>query len=171
MTQPHTTTTGGQPLEASALETPPIHIPNGKGGAFKTELVLIRSKERTEKILWWHEDDPRPEPHNHPWDFHSEIISGGYTETRYILLDNATVEAETITYRQGDINELPTDVYHVVTDVQPNTTTRLTCGRASEGNEWGYIDIATGVHTSARDPKFKMADFLDRLREINPHMR
>lgn len=61
------TTTCGQPLLSTQFETPPIHIPDGHGGAFKTELVVLRTPGRTVKLLWWHADDPRPEPHNHPW--------------------------------------------------------------------------------------------------------
>ena len=165
-----TTTTGGQPLLAATLTTPPIHIPDGKGGAYKTELAVERSPEKTVKILWWHADDPRPEPHNHPWPFKSEILSGGYSETRY-WVEDGKVMVEEKTYRAGDINDMPVNVFHVVHDVQPKTVTRLTCGAAALNNEWGYIDKETGAYTSARDPQFADNQFIDKLREINPHMR
>lgn len=78
-----TTIVAKNPLQAEHLMTPPLHIPDGKGEAFKTELVLERSEERTVKIQWWYADDPRKDPHNHPWSFQSEILSGGYTEDRW----------------------------------------------------------------------------------------
>jgi len=175
------TTTGGQPLQSAQLESPPIHIPDGKGGAYKTELAIERTPDKTVKILWWHSDDPRPEPHNHPWPFKSEILSGGYSETRYWVEETAeethfphagrVVKTETKTYRAGDINDMPANVFHVVHDVQPKTVTRLTCGKAAPNNEWGYLDTQTGVYISARDPKFADNEFLDKLRAINPHMR
>lgn len=165
-----TTTTGGQPLIAAQLVTPPIHIPNGKGGAYKTELAVERSPEKTIKILWWHEDDPRPEPHNHPWPFKSDILSGGYSEHRY-WVQNGQVVSEIKTYRAGDVNDMPANVFHVVYDVQPQTVTRLTCGAAAPDNEWGYLDVETGAYTSARDPKFADNSFIEKLRAINPHMR
>lgn len=165
-----TTTTGGQALVSAQLEAPPIHIPDGKGGAYKTELAIERTPDRTVKILWWHADDPRPEPHNHPWPFRSEILSGGYSETRY-WVESGVVKTEQKTYRKGDFNDMPDHVFHVVHDVQPKTVTRLTCGKAAPNNEWGYIDTTTGQYTSARDPKFADNEFIDKLRAINPHMR
>lgn len=159
-------TTGGFALTNDMLESPPSHIPNDNGGAYKTELALLRSPERTEKIIWWHEDDPREIPHNHPWDFESTILCGGYTEHRWWLEDGKVVKDTTI-YRQGDVNIVPKNVYHVVVDVLPNTTTKLICGKANEGNSWGYLDLETLEHREAeKDPKF-----FDKLCAINPHMR
>ena len=168
MTETRTTTTGGLALTAAKLVTPPIHIPNETGGSYKTELVLERDpKKGTVKILWWHEDDPRPEPHNHPWDFTSDILGGGYTELRYWIGPGNVVLRETKTYRVGDRNVLPRTIYHVVTNVLPGTVTRLICGEATPGNKWGYLNIETGVHTEAEaDP-----GFIDKLRALNPHLR
>jgi len=163
------TTSLGFALTADQLETPPFHVPNTKGGAYKTELVLFRSPERTEKIIWWHEDDPRPEPHNHPWRFESTILSGGYTEDRWWIDEKGELQKETITYRANDrnINVCEANVFHVVRDIQPKTTTKLLCGQASEGNAWGYLDLSTKAYSQAEnDPKFR-----DWLREINPHLR
>jgi hypothetical protein len=160
-------TLGGLSAIAGNLQSPPVHIPDGKGGAYKTELALFRSQERTEKILWWHADDPRPEPHNHPWDFVSDILSGGYSERRYWLDENGELQSATMTYRAGEQNIVPANVFHVVYDVQPNTVTYLTCGKASDGNLWGYLDLSTKTYADAeRDP-----NFLTFLQEINPHLR
>lgn len=163
------TTTGGFDLKNDQLESPPAHIPDGKGGAYKTELTLYRSPERTEKIIWWYSDDPRPEPHNHPWRFESTILSGGYTEDRWWIDDNGELQKRTITYSADgqNVNVVETNVFHVVRDVQPKTTTKLLCGQASEGNAWGYLDLSTKEYTEAeKDPSF-----LDWMRDINPHMR
>ena len=146
--------------------TPPLHVPDGKGGAFKTELTTVRTPERTEKYVWWHAGDPRTTPHNHPWPFVSEILAGGYTEDRYQVVEGQIVKA-TCVYRAGDHNDCPADVYHVVRDVLPNTVTHLVCGQQSEGAVWGYLDIETGqIEPAPRDP-----NFLAELHAINPHLR
>jgi hypothetical protein len=162
-------TSGGFALEHAALSVPPVHIPDGAGGAYKTELVIERTPERTVKILWWHADDPRPEPHNHPWAFESKILHGGYSEDRYRLQPDGAdlaVVHERCTYRAGDINRVPRDVFHNVVDVQPGTVTRLVCGPAAPGNEWHYLDIETGELSGSDDPAFRA-----RLAAINPHLR
>lgn len=159
----------GLPLTAENLTTPPFHVPNGKGGAYKTELVLVRTPERTEKILWWHEGDPRPEPHNHPWSFQSTILSGGYTEDRWWIDEEGNLQTKTITYRADElkINDMPANVFHVVRDVLPKTVTQLLCGQVVKDNLWGYLNLTTKEYYDApKDPEFVKA-----LHAINPHMR
>ncbi len=76
------TTVGGFALESTEWEVAPIHVPDNNEAntsCFKTELTLLRiPAEKTIKIVWWHKDDPRQDmPHNHPWDFTSQILRGG----------------------------------------------------------------------------------------------
>jgi quercetin dioxygenase-like cupin family protein len=151
------TTSGGLELTHDMLAAPPMHIPDGKGGAYKTELVVERVPDRTVKILWWYADDPRTEPHNHPWAFTSE---------RYRVASDGTIDHETVVVRAGDVNVVPADVYHRVTDVLPGTVTRMTCGTAAQGNAWGYLDIVSGKVSSSEDPMF-----VENLRALNPHLR
>jgi hypothetical protein len=160
------TTAGGLALSHDMLAAPPVHIPDGRGGAYKTELVIERGLDRTVKILWWYADDPRMEPHNHPWAFTSEILAGGYTDERYRMASDGTISHETVVVRAGDVNVVPADIYHRVTDVMPGTVTRMTCGSATSGNAWGYLDIASGEIATSDDPTF-----VTNLRAINPHLR
>jgi hypothetical protein len=165
-----TTTSGGFSLQHDRMTSPPVHIPDGMGGSYKTELVIERSPQKTVKVLWWHADDPRPEPHNHPWDFESQIIAGGYTDVRYTV-KNGNVIREVKEVRSGDINNVPREVFHCVTNVLPGTVTVMTCGEATPGNTWGYLDIETGEVTGSNEPPFGDPDFIGKLRSINPHMR
>lgn len=160
-------TLGGLKAISGRLESPPTHIPDGKGGAYKTELALFRSKERTEKIIWWHSDDPRPEPHNHPWPFESTILSGGYSEKRYWYDEYGNLQQEIKHYRQGDVNSVAANVFHVVYDILPKTVTHLICGEASVNNVWGYLDLEDFQYVEARPE----ALFLNQMRAINPHLR
>ena len=165
---PRTTTSGGHALKHADLSQPPMNIPNTLGVPFKTELVLVRSPQKTIKINWWHlPDDDRP-PHNHPWDFTSEILHGGYTEVRYTLDDGAEEwRSETLVHKAGEVFTVSRDEYHRVIAVEPGTVTRITCGQAATGNEWGYLDLETGDHvTVEKDPKF-----VARLWACNPWMK
>lgn len=170
-------TSGGQQLRHGYYESPPIHIPDGKGGSYKTELVLFRSEEATEKLLWWYADDPRQQPHNHPWYFESTILEGGYTEDRYRIDDGSADPSHgpialhsTVTYGVGDVNVVPVDVYHNVRDVMPGTRTHMRCGPAIEGNSWYYLDTAT-LELTPWEEASSDVPFIDQLRSINPHMR
>lgn len=166
-------TSSGLPLISKPFQSTPIHIPNAGDGAnarhsYKTELVLLRDpKVRTVKMLWWHGDDPRDTPHNHPWSFRSAILSGGYSEERFHV-SNGVTHKETRTYEAGDINVVPSDVFHNVRDVQPGTVTLLDCGEASEGNAWGYLNVATGERIP--NSQLTPANFLENFRALNPHL-
>ena len=63
------TTTSGLNLTHGMFGVAPKHIPNADGWPFKTELVLLRSEVRTDKINYWHGPDDDRDPHNHPWKF------------------------------------------------------------------------------------------------------
>ena len=148
-----TMTSSGQPLVANAFGVAPVHIPNAGDDdharhSYKSELVLVRDPEvGTKKILWWYDKDPRNIPHNHPWDFRSGILYGGYTEERF-WLSSGVVKKERKQYTAGMINEVPADVFHNVIDVLPGTATYLDCGPARVGNEWGYMDTSTGDYST-----------------------
>lgn len=170
-------TTAGLPLIQANLTAPPLHIPDGNGGAYKTELVLFRSPDRSEKINWWHGPDPRRDPHNHPWPFRSTILSGALTMTLW-RFDWLACEwwQETVSYSAGATYDMPADVFHTVDSVEPGTVTHMQCGplsyphdthvfRAEARGEWGYL--VGGVYEPAKpDP-----DFRAQLAAINPHMR
>lgn len=162
----------GNPLEQAALAIPPLHIPDGDGGCYKTELVVRRDMDGVEKIQWWHAPDPRKEPHNHPWKdgagiaFRSTILSGGYIETRYWKEGNA-VRSEIRSYHQGDVNVMPHNVFHTVDSVEPGTHTRMVTGPVVEGGDWGYL--IDGQYVSAKDDPYPNTLFFKQLCEINPH--
>lgn len=162
-------------LEHGDLAVPPLHIPDGQGGCYKTELVLKRSEECVVKIQWWHALDPRRDPHNHPWKdddgiaFHSTILAGGYTETRHWFEPNVGWQQTTKTYRKGDVNEIPYAVYHTVDEVLPGTVTHMVTGPIVEGGDWGYL--IDGRYVSSRDDPYPNKDFFTQLCELNPHKR
>jgi hypothetical protein len=162
----------GQPLVSQAFRTPPVHMPIAGGGpnarhSYKSDLVLLRNPdERTVRILWWHDRDPRQEPHNHPWDFRSAVLYGGYTEERFHL-ENGVLRREEITYEAGQINVMPANVYHNVIRVEPGTVTCLDCGPARPGNAWGYLDLETLRYVPMRE--LTPEGFREDFAALNPH--
>lgn len=166
---------GAGPTSASFTKVP-LHLPNSNGDVYKTELVEERSPERTIKWNFWHlpdVDGPRSKPHNHPWkdddgvSFRSTIIAGGYTEKRFwVETDHEGrkhVKTSEHTYKAGDVNVMPFEVFHLVTAVEPGTVARMVCGKGVPNAEWGYLDVETGEYAKAeKDP-----DFQRRLQENN----
>lgn len=166
------TTTGGFNTEHATWEMPPIQVPNDHGGFYKIELVISRdSEEGTEKTLWWFEDDPRTQPHNHPWEFSSKILHGGYSEDRYWIEVDGSIGYERLTHVAGETNTVPVDVYHNVVDVLPGTTTRMTCGPVM--GPWNYLDIHTGELIAVDDPRIieEVGDFMGNLHALNPFLK
>ena len=146
----------------------PKTIPSSEGLSLRTELVLERSEKRTVKVHWWHNPDPiSSKPHNHPWNFKSKILHGGYTEQVW-WIKNGVVRTETRTYKAGDTNVNTIDKFHKVISVQPGTVSIMTTGQASKNNAWGWLDIETGKYTLATfDPK---SPFMKDLKRLNPWM-
>ncbi|MEU9197738.1 hypothetical protein [Streptomyces hundungensis] len=146
-------------------------VPDPDSRGYKGELVLRREEDRTRKINLWFAPDLRdgatPKPHNHPWQFTSHVLAGGYTEQRYMLREGRVV-TEPQEHSAGGSNELPLDVFHEVTRIhEPGATlTLMLCGAGRQG-AWGYLDPATGgTYDNEPDPTFR-----DRLLALNPRMR
>ncbi len=160
-----TVTTSGAPLAHAAFSRPPLHIPNGKGQPFKTELVEERSPERTVKWNWWHLPDDDRDPHNHPWDFESTVLHGQLVERRW-WVEGGEVKSITVVHTAPDTYTIRRHEYHTVTAVAPGTVTRMVCGQATESNAWGYLNPKNGL-TYAAQPE---PDFMARLRALNPFL-
>ena len=184
------TTSSGLALVAGQFEAPPFVVPNAKGDTFKIEQVVSRSPERTEKLVWWFGPDDDRHPHSHPWAFDSTILAGGYTSIAYWLEDihdagtgdygtgpeyassplvSQVVRCEERIVRAGDVVHYPLHEYHLVRDVLPGTRTRMVCGPARPGNQWDYLDPATGrVYPYQEQPD---TTFVERMRKLNPWRR
>lgn len=197
------TAASGSLKTSGFLMSCPVHIPglpNEKGdfGAFKTELVvcdqpIIGDKQLlcTVKINYWHGDDPKEEPHNHPWkfpddvcnyylgvenvSFYSKIIRGGYTQ-RILYKDGSTT---TEVLKEGDTNYVSVDSFHTVYDVLPGTVTLMVCGPRvdvgppNESSRWGYLIDEEGSLevVSMFHPRVVDETFIERFKALNPHKR
>lgn len=128
-----------------------------------TKMVLV------EKMTFWHspDGDKDDRPHNHPWEggFRSTIIHGGYTQFSYWLEDGNLCQSTQV-LRQGDINNCPENVFHLVREVLPGTVTHLKANGESK-TEWSYLDLdALQYIPVERDP-----EYLALMRLYNPHQQ
>ena len=164
----------GLNMGAGRFESVPIHIPDGSGGVYKTELVLQRVPF-VEKVNYWHGQDPRRDPHNHPWPFRSTILRGGYVETRWTKVEAGgqnVWEKNTYSYVAGDVNDMPAGVYHTVDSVMPGTVTHMVCGELVPGGLWGHLlDLEGPLPVGREVPAGKDVKFLRQMWALNPHMR
>lgn len=169
MSNENNTTTTGLPASNLGREWGPvIHIPNTNGAPFKTECRRDGVEPGTlERFTVWISDDPRGEPHNHPWPFESELLSGGYTEDRYRKVGEEWTFIGTFTYRKGDRAVVPAGDAHVVYDVLPGTTTHMFIGPLVAGpKDWGHLILDTEGQFKY-EPAVTTAEFLERLKVLN----
>ncbi|MBV1879972.1 MAG: hypothetical protein KUG79_20190 [Pseudomonadales bacterium] len=69
-----------------------------------------------------------PVMHDHPWDFKSTILAGGYTEM---------TPAGEVIYRQGDVVEKSATDLHYIAAVLPNTWSMILTGESVR--DWGFL--------------------------------
>lgn len=166
------TTSLGASLTSSYFASTPIAVPVMVGEnpttVFKRELVLERNpSKRTIKLMEWLSDDPREKPHDHPFEFDSKILEGGYEEEVF-WLENGEVKTEMRSYKKGDINRFRHGFFHNVRSVEKGTATLLLCGPSRPGNPWGYLDINTGNYVPHQQEG--PANAKEFFMAANPHL-
>lgn len=162
---PQLTSTGQLVSTGSRQWSPMVLIPNEDGAPFKAECKRDGLEEGTlERFTVWIADDPRDEPHDHPWPFESQILTGGYSERRFRRQEDGTyVFVGDFTYKAGDRVIVPAGDAHVVFDVLPGTTTHMFIGKLVAGpGDWGHIVNGRRVKNEAS------LDFLRRLNALKP---
>ncbi|MEV0442979.1 hypothetical protein AB0I84_15700 [Streptomyces spectabilis] len=144
-------------------------VPDTDGELSKAELILREDRDVTVKINLWFLSDLRsthPCPHSHPWTFSSQILAGGYSETRYSV-DDGQVDVTELQHSQGTVNAVDRRLYHEVTALHAppgGTMTLMVCG-PGERDTWGYLNPDTGRHV----PPAADDTFPTRLKALNPH--
>jgi len=73
----------------------------------------------------WNKPDPRPTLHNHPWNFISLILKGGYVEKHH--------NGENIIRW---FNLVRRNKFHTVTKIDPGTVSLMFVGKTHQ--DWGY---------------------------------
>lgn len=127
-------------LVTKAEKTPYFHIYGPDGSAYIERFWLFNPVDRDTNVArfrWCpfsvrlhriHREDTDRHPHDHPWDFRSFILSGGYVEVRR---DRALLRVAGMSYllRRGE--------YHRISQVcDGGATTLFVTGRRQ--CEWGF---------------------------------
>ena len=107
----------------------------GINGVYLRRLRVIQTPWFS--IYWHHIDQPDPDqdPHDHPWNFRSVIIRGGYTE-RVFWDPNNVYTNEYLTHRRFSTHKMPIRYAHQITEVQPKTVTLIIAGPRLRN--WGF---------------------------------
>lgn len=156
------TTTTGLPTAGLGRAWGPFVLIPGLGGApYKAESRRDGVEPGSlERFTVWIADDPRPEPHDHPWPFVSTILTGGYSERRFRRgADGAWAPLGVFVWRAGQTLAVPAGDAHVVFDVLPGTTTHMLMGPLTAGpRDWGHLlpgaDGALAWTPAAASPEF-----------------
>lgn len=80
-------------------------------------------------------EDLDPIPHDHPWQFRSLVMRGGYVEEFWPDARVAT-ESRPQTFRRGSFHRFPLAASHRIVSVQPGTVTLVIVGR--KRRTWGF---------------------------------
>lgn len=142
------------------------------GRCYKAEFTLSDHPGLLRRVNVWFEPDlrvkGRPRPHSHPWPFTAHVLTGGYSEDRYVL-DGGDVHQEQAEHRPDGVNDMPRDLFHEVTDLHTEpggTLTLMVASAPGVRGGWGYLDPSTGRY----DPAPPSSDaFWRAWRALNPH--
>lgn len=83
-------------------------------------------------VHWIYLPDNDRDPHDHPWNFTSMVLRGGYTEVLHTSRDDCAMHE----HRRWSIHRMPTHLAHGIVRLQPRTITLIFTGRRSR--DWGF---------------------------------
>jgi len=83
--------------------------------------------------------------HDHPWDFTSIILKGGYTEVNRVVFEDGTTANLECWWEQGDIiRHRAEDAHRLI--LEPNTTTWTLVFTGPKRREWGFHTPSGWLH-------------------------
>lgn len=117
---------------ARAMQTPyhKGHLRHADGSLYMGRYALFESKYLSARVHHIATEDHDDVPHDHPWNFISIVLRGGYVE-RLGLLDEAAIAR-----REGSIAHRKAKDAHRITYVAPDTWTLFIYGRFQ--HDWGF---------------------------------
>lgn len=127
---------------------PLIEIRHPTSGVYLRRHVL---HDDAEGRVYLHEilqPDADREPHDHPWNGASLILSGGYVEERWVPGDAPWAIGNVgwrIERTDGALVGIPATTYHRIDQVQPDTFTLVVT--SPKLKSWSFLDPRTGVVT------------------------
>jgi hypothetical protein len=107
-------------------------VPTG----YITRLHLVKTPWFAICLHWLNGPDPEPYLHDHPVDFLSIVLRGGYTESLDSGLSIVYPGAVTLSHRVRLFNLVSCETKHRITQVEPNTLTLTFMGPKMQ--DWGF---------------------------------
>lgn len=106
-----------------------------------TRLRLIQTPLGGIYVHFIYREDLDRDPHDHPWNFASLILRGGYTEELHKNPHTGRAGAEQASYERWSFHKFPLHHAHRIRHVEPGTATLMFVG--PKCRTWGFYD-ATG---------------------------
>ncbi len=106
--------------------------PVGDGKTYLTRFHIFQTPYCSCMVHWLHLADPQPHLHDHPNDFLSVVLKGGYVEA-FPASDNSD---ETIEKTVRRFNLVRATDRHKILSVKPHTITLVFANRVRR--EWGF---------------------------------
>ena len=116
------------------------------GQTYLKRLRIIQTPWFSIYLHWIYLPDRDRDPHDHPWNFTSIILRGGYTERVWPQVDGKRYTPQTATgdrytdvriiWRRFSVHRMSTDNAHMIQTLKPKTLTLIVTGRRSR--VWGF---------------------------------
>lgn len=101
------------------------------------------------------EPDTDRDPHDHPFDFISIILRGGYTERVWPEIREAVIGLHELIYVRrwlpGSVHKMTMEKAHMITRVRPGTKSLILCG--PRRRNWGFWTAEGFVPWQEYDPR------------------
>lgn len=97
-------------------------------------------------------DEPRADPHDHPWSFETEIIAGGYVEEVFYVEPSGRWRSERVSRDAGTVHQVSAEHIHRIINLP-------------EGECW------TVVRAGAHERETRFWQFTDQVRSRAWHER
>jgi hypothetical protein len=105
------------------------------GYVYLRRLIVFKTPWCGIYVHWIYTPDGQRDPHNHPMNFWSFVLLGGYTEHRYKISHRALIGRRR---SQGSIARTTTEDFHRIVRLwRTPTITILLTGRRAQ--EWGFL--------------------------------
>jgi hypothetical protein len=111
-----------------------LTIPDAHGEAYLHRLRIVNTPWFGINLHDIHLPDTDKDPHDHPWNFVSVVLRGGYGETLYTYDTVRSVRSKV--WRRGSIHRMRTRSFHHIHKVEPGTRTLVFTGKRSKA--WGF---------------------------------
>ena len=113
-----------------------LRLVTKEGIVYLDRLRLLQTPYFGIYLHWINGPDPDPDPHDHPWNFWSFILWGGYTEVYYNTQHNLFSHNLRHWARWSWHRMSARGVAHRIWKVHPHTMTLIIVGRRQR--DWGF---------------------------------